>query len=193
MTRRIILFSFLLIGISIIEFGCNDDWKGVPCKEPIYRLLSVDTSALALYLGDQQAVIGLNEGDSIDIDQLWFTVDFNTQEMACHRFGGASNLAFATPPCPPPRLEHAFDSIKVYQLDNGNKDISDQMSFLRQALVGYDGKPEQRLEMYPPAEAEFRFRNTQIDAVMTRYRFDFHFSDSTTFTSVSPSIYIKTD
>jgi hypothetical protein len=183
----------MLVGLCFAEIACNNDDFGGSCKEAIHELLSIDTSALALYVDDQRAIIGLNEGDSVDLKHMWFTVDFDTREIAYHHPGSWVNIAYATPPCPPPRLESDIDSIKVYQMDNANKDISKELYFLNQPLVDHTGRRTRRFEMYPPFEAEFRFISMGIDEVMTRYAFDFFFADSTTYRSVSPSIYIQTN
>jgi hypothetical protein len=108
--KRNILFGFLLIGLVVMEWGCDD----IPaaCKSNSYNVVATDSTQFLMM--DSNSYLKSLSIDSVAFDEFVIKVDFKTELIS---YLSNSSSLYATPPCPPPNSNWFIDKISVLDLD----------------------------------------------------------------------------
>ena len=108
--KRNILFGFLLIGLVVMEWGCDD----IPaaCKSNSYNVVAIDSTQFLMM--DSNSYLKSLSIDSVAFDEFVIKVDFKTELIS---YLSNSSSLYATPPCPPPNSNWFIDKISVLDLD----------------------------------------------------------------------------
>ena len=151
--KRNILFGFLLIGLVVMEWGCE---KHSGCPDVFYRLLGLsDVEISNQYSRD----IRYNEMESISQDSIMFIVSTVKEEITFDFIGNYFSV-YATPPCFSPQL-NGVDSIRI--LDE-NKDVSNEYALITEYDNQQTVKDLRDIRVDDRArEFSFNFRKIHLD------------------------------
>ena len=117
--KRNILFGFLLIGLVVMEWGCE---KHSGCPDVYYKMVGVEDSKF-LHKFQENHIFEAYETVSQDSTVIY--VILVAEKIVAHR-SSINSSVFATPPCYPPGLGD-IDSIRIY---NEGLDVSNEFTLL---------------------------------------------------------------
>ena len=110
--KRNILLAFLLIGLVVIEWGCEEIPR--PCSSGTFNVLRIDSTAF--YERDTNNYLSAIKTDSVNYQTLVIQVVFKTELVAQLL---RSSSVYATPPCFPPSINWSLRNISVNEVNDG--------------------------------------------------------------------------
>ncbi len=144
MTRRIILLTFLLVGIALIELGCrNDEFKsasGPGCKDELHAVTGIDTIFVEARTGNRLSPLK-TEQVSWKRAVLQFRLSTNQLVEVQHPRPSMAMAYALSPPICDYALTATLDRIYVYQYDSTKSDhkganVTDHCQLVSDIYVG---------------------------------------------------------
>ena len=183
--KHILLFTFLLMGLAILDWSCGPGWNGGDAKPS--HIIGIDT--ITYTTGTNGYSSYQFEGDSIPYDSLFILVSFKDALFAKYYSGSA---IYATPPAMPPHTEWKPDSIHVF---NKGERIDSMMvmqnTWYSEYFIGLDSFTSQWYgNSHIPLSYYFKFNIPPSQRDTFKFDFKFYYDEGEVFEEISEPIII---
>ncbi len=182
------LLLFLLIGIAVVEWGCNDDDTVGSNKYDVIGIRQTSINSTSTH--------NRLTSDTATWDSFYIKMSYQTIELAHNKLNSNSSILKALS-LDSPEYIWRIDSIFIYDiLHHPSDDIKDRIHIVSvkngkiKSSPTNSGTLNWQIEDYWHVQHSFKLADQPLEETWHRYKFEIFGSDSTHFTAVSDSIYI---